>query len=152
NDMVAICEGELDVVPCAEETHFKITPDQLRKAIKANTRWFVLNSPSNPTGAVYSRVELRELADVLLDHNDVLILSDDIYEHIVYTEQFETILAIEPRLAERTLVVNGLSKGYAMTGWRLGYAGGPRWLISAMAALQSQSANDASAVSYAAAV
>ena len=151
-DMVSICEGEMDVVACSEANGFKISPGHLAAAIRRDTRWFILNSPSNPTGAVYDRDELRGLADVLLANDHVLILSDDIYEHIVYDGSFESILSVEPRLKDRTLVVNGVSKGYAMTGWRLGYAAGPRWLVSAMEAIQSQSTNNASSISQAAAV
>ncbi|MHA6180537.1 aspartate transaminase [Pseudomonas mohnii] len=152
-DMVLACEGEPVTLACPEEHAFKLTPDQLRSAITERTRWLLLNSPSNPTGASYSAAELRALADVLLDHPQVLLMTDDIYEHIRY-EGLENphILAIEPALTERTVVVNGVSKTYAMTGWRIGYAAGPADLIGAMATLQSQSTSNACSVSQAAAV
>jgi aspartate aminotransferase len=152
-DMVLACEGEPVTLACPEENAFKLTPDQLRGAITDRTRWLLLNSPSNPTGASYSAAELRDLADVLLDYPHVLLMTDDIYEHIRY-EGLDNphILAIEPALTERALVVNGVSKTYAMTGWRIGYAAGPADLIGAMATLQSQSTSNACSVSQAAAV
>jgi len=152
-DMVLACEGEPVTLACPEENAFKLTPEQLRGAITERTRWLLLNSPSNPTGASYSAAELRALADVLLDYPQVLLMTDDIYEHIRY-ECLDNphILAIEPALTERTLVVNGVSKTYAMTGWRIGYAAGPADLIGAMATLQSQSTSNACSVSQAAAV
>ncbi|WP_223569815.1 aspartate transaminase [Pseudomonas sp. BF-R-26] len=152
-DMVLACEGEPVTLACPEEHAFKLTPAQLRGAITERTRWLLLNSPSNPTGASYSATELRALADVLLDYPQVLLMTDDIYEHIRY-EGLDNphILAIEPALTERTLVVNGVSKTYAMTGWRIGYAAGPVDLIAAMATLQSQSTSNACSVSQAAAV
>lgn len=152
-DMVLACEGEPVTLACPEEHAFKLTPDQLRGAITERTRWLLLNSPSNPTGASYSAAELRALADVLLEHPQVLLMTDDIYEHIRY-EGLENphILAIEPALTDRTVVVNGVSKTYAMTGWRIGYAAGPADLIGAMATLQSQSTSNACSVSQAAAV
>ena len=152
-DMVLACEGEPVTLACPEEHAFKLTPEQLRGAITERTRWLLLNSPSNPTGASYSAAELRALADVLLAHPQVLLMTDDIYEHIRY-EGLDNphILAIEPTLTERTLVVNGVSKTYAMTGWRIGYAAGPADLIGAMATLQSQSTSNACSVSQAAAV
>ncbi|KPG98310.1 aspartate aminotransferase [Pseudomonas sp. RIT-PI-q] len=152
-DMVLACEGEPVTLACPEENAFKLTPEQLRGAITERTRWLLLNSPSNPTGASYSAAELRALADVPLDYPQVLLMTDDIYEHIRY-EGLENphILAIEPALTERTVVVNGVSKTYAMTGWRIGYAAGPADLIGAMATLQSQSTSNACPVSQAAAV
>ena len=152
-DMVLACEGEPVTLACPEENAFKLTPAQLRDAITPRTRWLLLNSPSNPTGASYSAAELRALADVLLDAPHVLLMTDDIYEHIRY-EGLENphILAIEPALSDRTLVVNGVSKTYAMTGWRIGYAAGPADVIGAMATLQSQSTRNACSVSQAAAV
>ncbi|AZD67510.1 aspartate aminotransferase [Pseudomonas chlororaphis] len=152
-DMVLACEGEPVTLACPEEHAFKLTPAQLRGAITERTRWLLLNSPSNPTGASYSATELRALADVLLDYPQVLLMTDDIYEHIRY-EGLDNphILAIESALTERTLVVNGVSKTYAMTGWRIGYAAGPVDLIAAMATLQSQSTSNACSVSQAAAV
>src|SRR3546814_6891989 len=113
---------------------FKIRPEQLDAAITPRTKWLIFNSPSNPTGAAYSRDELKALADVLVKHPHVLILADDMYEHIVYDDfRFATLAEVEPALYERTLTVNGASKAYAMTGWRIGFAGGPKWLIKAMA-------------------
>lgn len=152
-DMVLACEGEPITLACPEKNAFKLTPTQLRGAITERTRWLLLNSPSNPTGASYSAAELRALADVLLDYPHVLLMTDDIYEHIRY-EGLDNphILAIESALTERTLVVNGVSKTYAMTGWRIGYAAGPADLIGAMATLQSQSTSNACSVSQAAAV
>lgn len=152
-DMVLACEGEPVTLACPEEHAFKLTPAQLRGAITERTRWLLLNSPSNPTGASYSAAELRALADVLLDYPQVLLMTDDIYEHIRY-EGLDNphILAIEPALTARTVVVNGVSKTYAMTGWRIGYAAGPADLISAMATLQSQSTSNACSISQSAAV
>ena len=152
-DMVLACEGEPVTLACPEENAFKLTPAQLRDAITPRTRWLLLNSPSNPTGASYSAAELRALADVLLDAPHVLLMTDDIYEHIRYDGLDNPhILAIEPALSDRTLVVNGVSKTYAMTGWRIGYAAGPADVIGAMATLQSQSTSNACSVSQAAAV
>lgn len=152
-DMVLACEGEPVTLACPEENAFKLTSAQLRDAITPRTRWLLLNSPSNPTGASYSAAELRALADVLLDAPHVLLMTDDIYEHIRYDGLDNPhILAIEPTLSDRTLVVNGVSKTYAMTGWRIGYAAGPADVIGAMATLQSQSTSNACSVSQAAAV
>ncbi|CAI8746046.1 MULTISPECIES: aspartate transaminase [Pseudomonas] len=152
-DMVLACEGEPVTLACPEHNGFKLTPGQLRAAITPRTRWLLLNSPSNPTGASYSHSELRALADVLLDYPHVLLMTDDIYEHIRFDGLDNPhILAIEPALSERSLVVNGVSKTYAMTGWRIGYAAGPADLIGAMATLQSQSTSNACSISQAAAV
>ncbi len=152
-DMVLACEGEPVPLACPEHNGFKLTPGQLRAAITPRTRWLLLNSPSNPTGASYSHSELRALADVLLDYPHVLLMTDDIYEHIRFDGLDNPhILAIEPALSERSLVVNGVSKTYAMTGWRIGYAAGPTDLIDAMATLQSQSTSNACSISQAAAV
>jgi aspartate aminotransferase len=152
-DMVALAEGEPRIVPCSEQSGWKLQVADLAAAITPRTRWLILNSPNNPTGAVYSREELQALAKVLLDSPQVMILSDDIYEHMRHAaEPFVTLAQIEPRLRDRTLTVNGLSKGYSMTGWRIGYAGGPAWLISAMQILQSQSTSNPSSISQAAAV
>ncbi|MPQ84696.1 aspartate transaminase [Pseudomonas sp. MAFF 730085] len=152
-DMVLACEGEPVTLACPEHNGFKLTPAQLRAAITERTRWLLLNSPSNPTGASYSHSELRALADVLLDYPQVLLMTDDIYEHIRFDGLDNPhILAIEPALSTRTLLVNGVSKTYAMTGWRIGYAAGPADLIGAMATLQSQSTSNACSISQAAAV
>ncbi len=152
-DMVALAEGVPVIIPCSQQQHFKITPAQLQKAITPKTRWFIFNSPSNPTGAAYSWDEINALAAVLLEHPHVWIMTDDIYEHLIYDQfAFHSIAAVAPELKSRTLTVNGVSKAYAMTGWRIGYAAGPKKLIEAMAMLQSQSTSNPCSVSQAAAV
>ncbi|RUU57623.1 pyridoxal phosphate-dependent aminotransferase [Mesorhizobium sp. M2C.T.Ca.TU.002.02.1.1] len=152
-DIVLLGEGKPVVVPCGEELGFKLTPSALRAAITGRTKWLLINTPSNPTGAVYGRDELAALAAVLLDHPHVHVLTDDIYEHILFDGRaFHTIASVEPRLKERTLTVNGVSKAYAMTGWRIGYAGGPEPLIRAMATVQSQSTSNPSSISQAATI
>lgn len=152
-EMVALCGARAVIVPCGIESGFKLTPHALLKAIGPRTRWVILNSPSNPTGAVYTRDELAALADVLLAHPHVLVLSDDIYEHLIFDgAAFFTIAQVEPRLAARTLTMNGVSKAYAMTGWRIGYGTGPRWLLDAMEKLQGQQTSGASSISQYAAL
>ena len=152
-DMVTIAGGVPVSVPGREENGFRLDPADLERAITPKTRWLMLNSPSNPTGAAYSEEHLRGIAEVLLRHPHVWLLSDEIYEHLVYDDfQFRSMAELEPRLKNRTLTVNGLSKAYAMTGWRLGYAGGPRELIAAMAVVQSQSTSNPSSISQAAAI
>lgn len=152
-DMVLACDGTPVVVPCPEADGFLLTPAALEAAITPATRWLILNSPSNPTGAAYGAAQLRGLADVLLRHPQVMVLTDDIYEHIRFgTADNPHIAAVEPGLRERTLVINGVSKTYAMTGWRIGYAAGPGELIAAMDMLQSQSTSCACSVSQAAAL
>ncbi|MDR5765877.1 MULTISPECIES: pyridoxal phosphate-dependent aminotransferase [unclassified Caballeronia] len=152
-EIVQLCGATSVIVPCTADTGFKLTPDALQSAITSKTRWLILNSPSNPTGAVYSRSELQALADVLLAHPHVLVLSDDIYEHLIFDGlQFTTIAQVEPRLRERVLTMNGVSKAYAMTGWRIGYGTGPRWLIDAMEKLQGQQTSGASSISQHAAL
>jgi aspartate aminotransferase len=152
-DMVLACDGEPVTVPCSEADGFLLTPAALEAAITPATRWLILNSPSNPTGAAYDAAQLRGLADVLLRHPQVMVLTDDIYEHIRFGPSDNPhIAAIEPALQARTLVVNGVSKTYAMTGWRIGYAAGPAELIAAMDMLQSQSTSCAASVSQAAAL
>jgi len=152
-DMITIAGGTTVQVACLEENGFRLMPKDLEAAITPRTRWLMLNSPSNPTGAAYGRDDLRALADVLLRHPQVWIIADDIYEHLIYDGfEFTTLAQVEPRLKNRTLTVNGLSKAYAMTGWRLGYAGGPRELIAAMAVVQSQSTSNPSSVTQAAAI
>ena len=152
-EMVQLCGGEARIVTCDADTGFKLTPSALAAAITPQTRWLILNSPSNPTGAVYSREELHALAEVLLAHPHVLILADDIYEHLIFDDQaFYTLAQVEPRLAPRTLTMNGVSKAYAMTGWRIGFATGPRWLLEAMEKLQGQQTSGASSVSQQAAL
>lgn len=152
-EMVQLCGGESRIVTCDADTGFKLTPAALAAAITPRTRWLILNSPSNPTGAVYSRDELHALAEVLLANPHVLILADDIYEHLIFDDQtFFTLAQVEPRLAARTLTMNGVSKAYAMTGWRIGFATGPRWLLDAMEKLQGQQTSGASSVSQQAAL
>ncbi|MDO9405669.1 MAG: pyridoxal phosphate-dependent aminotransferase [Polaromonas sp.] len=151
-DMVALAEGVPRIVACTEADGWKLQPAALEAAITARTRWVILNSPNNPTGAVYSAVEMRALTDVLLRHPQVLVMADDIYEHTRYVADFVTPASLEPHLKSRTLTVNGVSKAYSMTGWRIGYAGGPQWLIDAIQVLQSQSTSNASSISQAAAV
>ncbi|OSQ28732.1 aspartate transaminase [Thalassospira sp. MCCC 1A03138] len=152
-DMTLMAEGVPVVVECQEENDFKITAAELEAAITPKTKWVVLNSPSNPTGAAYSRAELRAIADVLLKHENVWVMSDDMYEHLVYDGfEFTTIAQVEPKLKSRTLTCNGVSKSYAMTGWRLGYAAGPVELIKAINKVQSQSSTHTSSISQAASV
>lgn len=147
-EMVTLCGGTPVVVPCDMASGFKLTAEQLEAAISPQTRWLILNSPSNPTGAAYSADDLKALAEVLLRHPQVMILTDDMYEHLVYDGfEFATIAQVEPSLYDRTLTMNGLSKAYAMTGWRIGYAGGPEWLIKAMAKVMSQSTSNPSSIS-----
>ena len=152
-DIVQICGGVPVSVPCSEEQGFRMEAAQLEAAITPRTRWLFLNSPSNPSGAAYSAAQLEPLCEVLLRHPQVWVLADDIYEHILYDGlAFATPVAVEPRLRERTLTVNGVSKAYAMTGWRVGFGAGPRALIAAMAVVQSQSTSCPSSVSQAAAI
>jgi len=147
-DMTRLAGGEPVIVPAGAETAFKLTPEALERAITPRTRWFMFNSPSNPTGAAYTHDELKALTDVLLRHPHVLVMSDDMYEHIVYDGfRFATPAAVEPALYDRTLTVNGASKAYAMTGWRIGYAGGPASLIKAMAKVMSQSTSNPCSIS-----
>ena len=147
-DMVRLCGGRPVIVPCSAQQGFKITPSQLSDAITPATKWVMLNSPSNPTGAVYSADELRALASVLRGHPHVLVLCDDIYEHLIFDgAKFSTMAQIAPDLKPRVLTMNGVSKGYAMTGWRIGYAGGPEWLIKAMAKYMGQTTSNPSSIS-----
>jgi len=153
SDIVEICGGVPVLVPCDAEAGFRLKAEQLERAITPRTRWLLLNSPSNPSGAAYSAADYRPLLDVLLARPHVWLMVDDMYEHIVYDGfDFVTPVAVEPRLKGRTLTVNGVSKAYAMTGWRIGYACGPRALIKAMSVIQSQSTSCPSSVSQAAAV
>jgi aspartate aminotransferase len=152
-DMVELAGGTPVPVVATIETDFKLTPAQLEAAITPKTKWFIFNSPSNPTGAGYTADELRALCDVLLRHPHVWIMSDDMYEHLVFDDfVFTTPAQIEPKLYDRTLTCNGVSKSYAMTGWRIGYAGGPVHLIKAMGTIQSQSTSNPSSVSQYAAL
>jgi len=152
-DMVLLAGGTPVPVVAGIETDFKLTPAQLEAAITPKTKWFIFNSPSNPTGAGYTRDELRALCDVLLRHPQVWIMSDDMYEHLVFDDfVFTTPAEVEPALHDRTLTCNGVSKAYAMTGWRIGYAAGPVALIKAMGTIQSQSTSNPSSVSQYAAL
>ncbi|WP_281301385.1 MULTISPECIES: pyridoxal phosphate-dependent aminotransferase [unclassified Iodidimonas] len=152
-DMVLIAGGTPRFIDSSLETGFKITPESLEAAITPQTKWLIFNSPSNPSGAAYSRAELKALAAVLLRYPDVLVLSDDMYEHIVYDGfEFTTMAEVEPALYERVLTMNGVSKAYAMTGWRIGYAGGPTRIVKTMAKLQSQTTSNPCSISQAAAV
>jgi len=152
-DMVRLAGGTPIEVTCPAAQGFKITPQQVRSAITPRTKWLVLNSPSNPTGAGYSADELRALGTELLAHPHVHVLTDDMYEHLRYDGwAFSTLAAELPALRERTLTVNGVSKAYAMTGWRIGYAGGPQALIAAMATIQSQSTSNPCSIAQAAAL
>jgi len=151
-DMVRLADGEPVIVKTGLDQRFKMSPEQLEAAITAKTRLVVLNSPSNPTGVAYNRAELQALAEVLLRHPQVLIATDDMYEHILWTDEpFANIVNVCPTLYPRTMVLNGVSKAYAMTGWRIGYAGGPAQLIQAMKKIQSQSTSNPASPSQAAA-
>ena len=151
-DMVLANDGTPVIVDCPEADGFKLTPSRLEAAITADTRWLILNTPSNPTGAAYTAEELRGLADVLLAHPHVWVLTDEIYDEIGYEhEQPPTLVAVEPRLIDRVLITNGVSKTYAMTGWRIGYGAGPAELIGAINKLQSQISSCPSSISQAAA-
>ena len=152
-DIVMLAEGKPIIVKCDASQDFKITPEQLENNITNKTKWLMLNSPSNPTGAVYSFNELKALSEVLLKYPNVLVLTDDIYEKIIYDDGvFSTIASVEPKMKERTLTLNGVSKAYCMTGWRLGYCGGPREIIAGMNKIQSQSTTSTSSISMAASV
>ena len=152
-DIVALAEGTPVFVPCGQNAAFKMTAEQLEAAITPKTKWLILNNPSNPTGAAYNAAELKALTDVLLRHPDVWIFTDDIYEKLAY-DGFKpaTVVEVEPRLRDRTITMNGCSKGYAMTGWRIGFAGAPLALIKAMDKLQGQSTSNTSSISQAAAI
>jgi aspartate aminotransferase len=151
-DMVLLAGGKPKIVKCSEADGFKLTSKSLKKAITKNTKWLILNSPSNPTGAGYTKKEINDLAKVLINHKNVHILSDDIYEHISYDNfKFYTIAQVS-KLKDRTLTMNGVSKSYAMTGWRIGYAAGPKDIIKSIGKIQSQSTSNPSSISQAAAV
>ena len=152
-DMVYLAGGTPIAIACGIESNFKLTPAQLEAAITPKTKWFIFNSPSNPTGAAYSRAEIKALTDVLMRHPQVWVMSDDIYEHLTFDDfKFATPAEVEPGLYDRTLTCNGVSKAYAMTGWRIGYAAGPIALIKAMAMIQSQSTSNPSSISQHAAL
>jgi aspartate aminotransferase len=147
-DIVQFAGGTPVIIMATAAQNYKITPEQLDAAITPKTRWLILNSPSNPTGAAYNSVELEALGQVLMKHSHVMLLTDDMYEHIWYAQSpFATMLQVCPDLYDRTLTMNGASKAYAMTGWRIGYAGGPEWLIKAMGDLQSQSTSNPCSIS-----
>lgn len=152
-DIVLLAEGVPVVVDGVQNNGFKLRPEDLEAAITPRTKWLLLNSPSNPTGAVYTADELRALGAVVLRHPHVHVMTDDIYEHLLFDgRKFSTIAEVEPRLFDRTLTINGASKAYSMTGWRIGYAGGPHSLIRAMATLMGQSTANPASISQAAAV
>lgn len=152
-DMVILADATPVIVETGLEQSFKITPDQLEASINSNTKLFVMNSPSNPTGAVYTKAELQALGAVLKNHPHVLIITDDIYEHIRWgNDDFINIVMAEPTLKQRTIILNGVSKGYAMTGWRIGYAGGPEAIIKAMKKIQGQSTSNPCSIAQAAAL
>ena len=152
-DIVLLAEGKPVIVQCPENQNFKLTADKLEKSITDKTKWLMLNSPSNPTGSLYSKQELKKLAEVLLKYPQVLIMSDDIYEKVIYDNlEFTTIASVEPKLKDRCLTLNGVSKAYCMTGWRLGYCGASKEIIAAMNKIQSQSTTSTSSISMAAAV
>jgi len=152
-DMVLIAGGKPVFIECTESENFKVTPEILEAAITDKTKWIILNSPSNPTGSAYTEEDLQAVADVLLRHPQVWVMTDDMYEHLVYDDfQFKTIAQVEPKLFDRTLTINGVSKAFAMTGWRMGYACGPLDLIKAMNNIQSQSASHTSSITQEACV
>jgi aspartate aminotransferase len=152
-EMVLLCDGTPVPVACPHNNGFKMRPEDLEAAITPRTKWLILNSPSNPSGAAYSEADLKGLAEVLLRHEHVWVMADDMYEHLVYDDfAFKTIAEVEPALYERTLTVNGVSKAYCMTGWRIGYGGGPKALIKAMGAIQSNSTANPCSISQAAAI
>ena len=147
-EMARLAGGDPVFVQCGPNSNYKLSPEALEQAITPKTKWLVLNSPSNPTGAAYTKDELRALADVLLKHPHVWVMTDDMYEHLVYDGfEYFTIAQVEPKLYDRTLTVNGVSKAYAMTGWRIGYAGGPEKLIATMRKIMSQSTSNPCSIS-----
>ena len=151
-DIVGLFDGVPVIVRCAQETGYKPTPDQLDAAITPRTKWLLLNSPNNPSGATISRPEMKALTDVLMRHSHVYVLADDMYEHIVFDDlEFVTPAQVEPGLYSRTLTLNGVSKAYAMTGWRIGYAAGPEAIIAGMRKVQSQSTSNPTSISQVAA-
>ena len=146
--MVKLCDAKPVIIPCTKATGFKLSAEALEKHITPQTKWVLLNSPSNPTGAAYSRDELDLLAQVLRQNPHVMVLSDDIYEHLIYDDfQFATLASIAPDIADRVLTMNGVSKAYAMTGWRIGYAAGPNWLIKSMSKYMGQTTSNPSSIS-----
>ena len=146
--MVKLCDAKPVIIPCTKATGFKLSAEALEKHITPQTKWVLLNSPSNPTGAAYSRDELDLLAQVLRQNPHVMVLSDDIYEHLIYDDfQFATLASIAPDIADRVLTMNGVSKAYAMTGWRIGYAAGPNWLIKSMSKYMGHTTSNPSSIS-----
>lgn len=152
-DMVSLAGGVPIIVEGKEKNNFKIQPEDIRDKISTKTKWIIINSPSNPTGSSYSAEELRDIGNLLLEYENIFVMSDDIYEKIIYDDfKFFSLAEVVPELKDRILTVNGVSKAYAMTGWRIGYAGGPKHLITAMSKLQSQSTSNPSSISQAAAL
>jgi aspartate aminotransferase len=151
-DMIRLAGGTPVILPTTGADRWILQPEALAAAITPRTRWLVLNSPNNPTGAIISPAEMKALTDILVRHPQILVMADDIYEHVRFAGSFATPAAVEPALRDRTLTVNGVSKGYSMTGWRIGYAGGPSWLVGAMEILQSQSTSNPSTISQAATI
>jgi len=152
-DIAVLFGGVPVIVDCPKESNFKLTPEQLEAAITPKTKWLIMNSPSNPTGSGYTEADLKALGDVLKKHEHVWVFTDDIYEHLVYDDfKFKTIAQVNPELQSRTLTMNGMSKAYCMTGWRVGFAGGPKEMINAMTMVQSQSITHTAAVSQAASI
>ncbi|WP_028467751.1 pyridoxal phosphate-dependent aminotransferase [Nisaea denitrificans] len=152
-DMVLLAEGEPVIVPCPQEMDFKLQPEDLEKAITPKTKWIILNSPSNPSGAGYTKEDMKKVTDVLMKHPHVYVMTDDMYEKLVYDDfEFCTPAEIEPGLYDRTLTVNGMSKAFCMTGWRIGFAAGPVELITAIRKIQSQSTSNPSSISQAASI
>ena len=152
-DIAVLFGGVPVVIDCPKESNFKLTPEQLEAAITPKTKWLIMNSPSNPTGSGYTEADLKALGDVLKKHEHVWVFTDDIYEHLVYDDfEFKTIAQVNPELKSRTLTMNGMSKAYCMTGWRVGFAGGPKEMIKAMTMVQSQSITHTAAVSQAASI
>ena len=152
-DMVSLAGGVPIIVEGKEKNNFKIQPEDIRDKISTKTKWIIINSPSNPTGSSYSAEELKDIGNLLLEHENIFVMSDDIYEKIIYDDfKFFSLAEVVPELKDRILTVNGVSKAYAMTGWRIGYAGGPKHLITAMSKLQSQSTSNPSSISQAAAL
>ena len=152
-DMVSLAGGVPIIVEGKEKNNFKIQPEDIRDKISTKTKWIIINSPSNPTGSSYSAEELRDIGNLLLEYENIFVMSDDIYEKIIYDDfKFFSLAEVMPELKDRILTVNGVSKAYAMTGWRIGYAGGPKHLITAMSKLQSQSTSNPSSISQAAAL
>ncbi|WP_339856061.1 pyridoxal phosphate-dependent aminotransferase [uncultured Nisaea sp.] len=152
-DMVLLAEGEPVIVPCPQEMDFKLQPEDLEKAITPKTKWIILNSPSNPSGAGYTKEDMKKVTDVLMKHPHVYVMTDDMYERLVYDDfEFCTPAEVEPGLYDRTLTVNGMSKAFCMTGWRIGFAAGPVELITAIRKIQSQSTSNPSSISQAASI